>query len=176
MGVLGQARYLFLLMGFFSTYCGFIYNDFTSIPLKLFGDSCYYKRESDGLIIQKEDCVYPVGLDPAWFVAKNELNYVNSLKMKISVILGVMQMSLGVLMKALNSLYFRKYLDFFCEFLPQIVLLLALFGFMDLLIIMKWTTNYDAMIGATPPSVITMMIQMFLNFGYPEGPQTQIFV
>jgi V-type H+-transporting ATPase subunit a len=104
-------------MGFFSTYCGFIYNDFTSIPLKLFGDSCYEKNVA-GLIVQKDDCVYPVGLDPAWFVAKNELNYVNSLKMKISVILGVLQMSLGVFMKALNSLYFGKYLDLFCEFIP----------------------------------------------------------
>jgi len=41
MGALGPARYLFLMMGFFSTYCGFIYNDMTSIPLKIFGDSCY---------------------------------------------------------------------------------------------------------------------------------------
>lgn len=104
-------------MGFFSTYCGFIYNDFTSIPLKLFGDSCYEKNNA-GLIVQKDDCVYPVGLDPAWFVAKNELNYVNSLKMKISVILGVLQMSLGVCMKAFNSLYFGNYLDLCCEFIP----------------------------------------------------------
>lgn len=33
-------RYLLLLMGFFATYCGLIYNDFMSIPLELF-DSCY---------------------------------------------------------------------------------------------------------------------------------------
>lgn len=35
-----KARYMFVLMGFFATYCGFIYNDMMSMPLNLFG-SCY---------------------------------------------------------------------------------------------------------------------------------------
>lgn len=33
-------RYILLLMGFFATFCGLIYNDFMAIPLWLFG-SCY---------------------------------------------------------------------------------------------------------------------------------------
>ena len=51
-------------------------------------------------------------------------------------------------------------------------MLFALFGFMDLLIFVKWLTNYETMVGAKPPSVITSMINMCLGFGYP--PENQI--
>ena len=36
---------------------------------------------------------------------------------------------------------------------------------MDLLIIKKWLTDYSVVEGAKPPSIITSMIAMFLNFG-----------
>lgn len=113
-----KIRYLLLLMGTFSTFCGFIYNDFTSIPIYLFGQSCYITDHSTNQVSFKEDCTYPIGVDPKWYIAKNELTYMNSLKMKISVILGVAQMSLGVIMKALNSLFFKRYIDFIFEFIP----------------------------------------------------------
>lgn len=39
-GSLGPTRWLLLFMGIFSTYCGFIYNDMTSLPVMLF-NTCW---------------------------------------------------------------------------------------------------------------------------------------
>jgi len=58
--------------------------------------------------------------------------------MKISVIIAVLQMSMGILMKGFNAMYFKRLVDFFFEFIPQIIFLIALFGWMDILIIAKW--------------------------------------
>jgi V-type H+-transporting ATPase subunit a len=68
--------------------------------------------------IPKHDCTYPVGIDPVWYMGRNELAFLNSLKMKLSVILGVLQMSLGICMKAFNAAYFKNKIDFFFEFVP----------------------------------------------------------
>lgn len=89
--------------------------------------------------------------------------------MKISVILGVLQMGMGVFMKAFNAWYKKNQVDFFFEFVPQIILLFSLFGFMDWMIIAKWSadfTNREYM----APSIISTMIDMFLAGGkVPEG-------
>ncbi len=82
------ARYLLLLMGFFATFVGFIYNDMMSIPLNIFG-SCYGRfPDSDDVVLLK-DCVYPFGVDPQWYGTPKELSFLNSLKMKLAVIYGV---------------------------------------------------------------------------------------
>jgi len=83
-------RHLFLLMGIFATFCGFCYNDYTSVALYMFGDSCYVFTEGSDEPTVRPDCVYPVGVDPAWFLSVQELTFMNSLKMKMAVIFGVM--------------------------------------------------------------------------------------
>jgi len=103
-------RYLVTLMGFFATYCGFIYNDFLSINLNLFG-SCYdlnNVQPNHPIPRFNDNCVYSFGLDPVWGIAENNLNYTNSLKMKIAVIIGVLHMLLGVCVKGTNSIFFKR--------------------------------------------------------------------
>ena len=160
-----DARYLFLLMGFFATFFGLLYNDFMSIPLELFGGESCYKDSSN---LPLEDWVYSFGIDPRWYRSSNKITYINSLKMKMSVIIAITHMSLGVWMKAFNAYYFKSAVDFIFEFVPQIILMLSLFGYMDVLIIIKWLTNYSG-VEHEAPSIINTMINIPLKGAYIEG-------
>lgn len=166
--VLLPHRYLLTLMGFFATYCGFIYNDFMSISLDFFG-SCYsltdQTPEDTPIHRISTECVYAIGLDPVWAVASNNLNYVNSLKMKISVIIAIVHMLLGVFLKASNAVFNRKPMDFIFEFLPQLAFMTVLFAYMDFLIVYKWLEEWTAVTGAEAPSIITTMINIPLRLG-----------
>ena len=57
-----------------------------------------------------------------------------------------------------NFLYDGKYIEFFLEFIPQIVFFLSTFGYMVLCIVIKWLTNWE---GRTPPSIITIFVKFF---------------
>lgn len=154
-------------MGMFSFYCGFIYNDYLSINLDLFG-SCYLPKEAEaGNAIPRisNDCVYPFGVDPVWGIASNGLTFMNSMKMKIAVIIGVVHMTAGVFLKAANAIHFRSWLDFFFEFVPQLTFLLLLFGYMDFLIIYKWNVDWGLW-PSQAPSIITTMINLPLLLGH----------
>lgn len=69
-------------------------------------------------------------------------------------------------MKGVNNINDSKPLDFFFEFLPQIVLMTSLFGYMDLLIVLKWLTDWSSTVGiSSAPSIITVMIDVPLKLG-----------
>jgi V-type H+-transporting ATPase subunit a len=150
-------------MGFFSLFCGFMYNDFMSIPLELF-KSCY-KTVGDE-VVEIEDCVYPFGLDYKWYSSHNELVFMNSLKMKMAVIFGVAQMLLGIFLKSLNAIYHNDFLEYLFEFWPQFILMWCWFGYMSILIITKWLTPYPD--PSIAPSIVGTMIDMFLKAGAVE--------
>ena len=49
-------------------------------------------------------------------------------------------------MKLLNALYFKRALEVVFEWIPQILFLVLLFGFMDFLIVYKWTVDWHCVI------------------------------
>ena len=160
-------RYILILMGFFSFFCGIIYNDFMSIPLTFFS-SCYINDKKNGIAMKKTNCIYPIGIDPKWYAATNDLAFMNSFKMKWSVIIGVIQMTLGIILRGLNNLFFKDYLGFFFEFIPQIIFMLLLFGYMIALIFIKWGTDYSKNT-AKAPSIITILMNLALKGGSVDG-------
>ena len=60
--------------------------------------------------------------------------------MKMSILMGVTQMTLGIFMSLLNFLHTRDFLSIWCEFVPQVVFFGSLFGYLSVLIILKWVT------------------------------------
>eukprot|EP00897_Mesotaenium_endlicherianum_P007882 jgi/Mesen1/7121/ME000369S06443 len=156
-----SGRYVILLMSIFSIYTGLIYNEFFSVPFQLFAKSAYVCRSPDcsdsttvGLIKARQ--TYPFGVDPSWHGSRSELTFLNSLKMKMSILLGLSQMMLGIFMSFYNARYFRKPLNTWCEFVPQVIFLGGLFGYLSLLIVVKWVTGSQA-------DLYHVMIYMFLS-------------
>jgi V-type H+-transporting ATPase subunit a len=117
--LLYNGRYMITMMGFFGIYAGLMYNDLFSVGMDLFGSRWTATESHDaGKAVHIFEPAYdaknmggpgpyPFGLDPAWHGAANELVFVNSLKMKISVILGVVQMIAGLFFP-LRQLHTRR--------------------------------------------------------------------
>ncbi|KAJ8563680.1 hypothetical protein K7X08_032132 [Anisodus acutangulus] len=161
MEMLFGGRYVVLLMSIFSIYCGLIYNEFFSVPFHIFGGSAYKCRDAScsdaqtvGLI--KYSDPYPFGVDPSWRGSRSELPFLNSLKMKMSILLGVAQMNLGILLSYFNARFFNSSLDIKYQFVPQVIFLNSLFGYLCLLIVVKWCTGSQA-------DLYHVMIYMFLS-------------
>jgi V-type H+-transporting ATPase subunit a len=183
-------RYIILLMGLFSMYTGFVYNDIFSKSMNLFGStwkvnyntSTIMDKYNDLLTLNPStndliDDIYPVGLDPVWALATNKIIFLNSYKMKLSIIFGVIHMIFGVCMSTVNSNHFKNRINIVLEFLPQIIFLILLFAYMVFMMFFKWVTYGPKMadIKQTPgcaPSVLIMFINMMLNKEPEANPKS----
>ena len=141
----------------------------------------YFKRNAD-------DCNYPLGVDPVWGLSNQGLQFNNNIKMKMSVIFGVAHMTIGIIMKGTNTLYFPGRIpSLIFEVIVGIIILIGLFGWMDLLVFGKWffTANSRLFTNTTivninnkyeyqgdldnraTPSVINIMINTVFGGGAP---------
>ena len=161
-----DGRYVLLMMSIGTLYTGMLYNEFFAIPMNIFGSKWIKCNDGPYLCPNPEKQTYPFGVDPAWKGAKNELIYLNSLKMKMSVIIGVIQMMMGICMHCLNAIHFKKWYNIFFEFIPQVLFMGSIFGYMDFLIILKWVKKWED--PSEAPSIINVLIQMFLQPTSPD--------
>lgn len=178
-----QGRYLILLMSIASIYMGFIYNEFASVPINLFGSAWpeyHGNPQPDPKIYTLVDHgggPYPLGLDPAWRWAEQNIKFTNSLKMKMSIIIGVSQMTLGVILKAVNQVYWKNpknqpdpakrhlaSITLIHESIPELTFFMFTFGYLVILIFVKWSTNWNGegsdriQYPRGPPQIINTLI------------------
>ncbi|KFP32963.1 V-type proton ATPase 116 kDa subunit a isoform 1, partial [Colius striatus] len=186
-----SGRYIILLMGLFSIYTGLIYNDCFSKSLNMFGSSWSVRpmfskgNWSDAVVattplLQLNPAIpgvfggpYPFGIDPIWNIASNKLAFLNSFKMKMSVILGIIHMLFGVALSLLNHIYFKKPLNIYLGFIPEMIFMSSLFGYLVILIFYKWTA-YDAHTSKDAPSLLIHFINMFL-FSYSDTSNKMLY-
>ncbi|XP_034448410.1 V-type proton ATPase 116 kDa subunit a isoform X3 [Hippoglossus hippoglossus] len=183
-------RYIILLMGIFSVYTGIIYNDCFSKSLNVFGSGWSVRPMFDARVggnwtvetlegnkvLQLDPSIdgvfrgpYPIGIDPIWNIATNKLTFLNSFKMKMSVILGVFHMLFGISLSLFNHLYFQKPLNIYLGFIPEIVFMSSLFGYLVILIFYKWIA-YNVHTSRDAPSLLIAFINMFLfNYNDPSN-------
>lgn len=119
--MLFAGRYVILLMGLFSIFTGFIYNEFFAIPLDLFSTrwrftsasqmACGFDNCENPAQVLPPLSPYPFGFDPVWKGSPNSLLFFNSYKMKLSIIFGVCQMVFGIFLSYVNAKHFREPID-----------------------------------------------------------------
>ena len=138
-----------------------VFNDTFGLMADAFGSA--HERCQGRVRARTVSTPYPFGIDPA-APRRQRARLANSYKMKLSIILGVLQMCLGLFCSLLNAMHFRNVLDIWCEFVPQAIFFLSIFGYLCFCIVYKWLTDWVAL-KERPPSLISMLIAFFMSPG-----------
>uniref|UniRef100_A0A6Q2WQQ0 V-type proton ATPase subunit a n=1 Tax=Esox lucius TaxID=8010 RepID=A0A6Q2WQQ0_ESOLU len=173
-------RYLILLMGLFSIYTGAIYNECFSRGLSPFSSgwnvgSMFENGDWNPSTLKANTFLsldpnvtgvftgpYPFGIDPIWGLSSNHLTFLNSYKMKMSVIIGVIHMTFGVCLSFFNY-------NIFLVLIPELFFMLCLFGYLVFMVIFKWLA-YSTAQSNSAPSILIHFIDMFLFAENKENP------
>lgn len=166
-------RYIVLMMGIFSMYTGLIYCDAFSKELPLFPSMWKWQGE-DGTGPEAErvgNYTYPFGMDWRWHETENDLLFSNSYKMKLSILLGWAHMTFSLCWSLVNARYFKTPIDIWGNFVPGMIFFQSIFGYLAFSIVYKWCANF----GPDAPSLLNMLIYMFLQPGTLENPEAPLY-
>jgi V-type H+-transporting ATPase subunit a len=73
-------------------------------------------------------------------------------------------MTFALCLQVPNHLKFKRYSDIYTNFIPQIIFLQSIFGYLVLCILYKWSIDWSTA-SIQPPSLLNMLITMFLQPG-----------
>lgn len=73
-------------------------------------------------------------------------------------------MTFALCLQVPNHLRFKRPLDIWTNFVPQLLFLQSIFGYLVICIIYKWSVDWEKA-NAQPPSLLNMLIAMFLSPG-----------
>jgi V-type H+-transporting ATPase subunit a len=93
--------------------------------------------------------------------------------MKQALLIGVIHMTFGICLQVWNHTYFKNPLNIWTEFLPQIIFMESIFGYLSILIMYKWSTDWYSE-GRNPPNLLNTLIFMFLSPGN-VAPNAQLY-
>lgn len=91
----------------------------------------------------------------------------------MSVILGIVQMVFGVILSLFNYRFFRNTLNIILQFIPEMIFILSLFGYLVFMIIFKWC-SFDVSVSRRVPSILIHFINMFL-FNYKDSSNVPLY-
>jgi len=102
-------------------------------------------------------------LDPIGQLGANKIIFLNSYKMKLSIIFGILHMIFGICMSVVNFNFFRHRSSIFLEFIPQILFLVLLFLYMVFMMFYKWVAFGPKLEPPFSPGCAPSVLILFIN-------------
>lgn len=109
-------------------------------------------------------------MDPTYALSSGYLTFTNNIKEKLAVIIAYFHLNFGIVLNALNCIYFGQYKKLTFDIITGFFIFLGLIGYMIVLIYVKWWYPVYAykqvanpIVGtdltlSTSPSIITLLI------------------
>lgn len=82
-------------------------------------------------------------------------------------------MTFALCLQVPNHIKFKRKTDIYTNFIPQIIFLHSIFGYLVVCVLYKWTVNWSE-VSIDPPSLLNMLIEMFLSPGKVD-PKRQLY-